>query len=496
MTLIKRVAVFLTVLSILLLTSGCKGKYKDAYIYFELSQKPLTLDAQTASSESELLIIRNIYEGLLRKDESGKTVCGAAIDYSIDGSTYTFNLKKDAVWSTGDAVTANDFVFAFQRAVSNKTQAPFVSRLFCIKGAKDIYEGRADMSALGVEAPDDFTLKITLNGADDNFEETLTTSVCMPCCQSFFEQCKGKYGLKKEYIISNGSYSLTKWNKDDFGIRIYRRDDYTGSFTAQNKAVFFSCHDDKSAVELIDVHSVDAAMIKSNEISQAEEKGINITSNPNICWVMTLGTEFSPDIRKALALSFSSDIYKDKLNKGFSPALSLFPSVLKYDEDVNSAGITPYNLELAKSILLSAVSKTQEKKFPPATLYYYDCPSVKPIVTAIAGHWQQYLSAFINIKASSSLEELQNELDERTLQFAVFPITATDSSVSEYLQNFNVAYNGQSLAQIQSSLLSQNTLLPIAFESTNIGHSSDLQNLRIENSNGYIDFSSVKKFET
>ena len=46
--------------------TGCGEKYKDAYIYFELLEKPYTLDPQTASSDSELLIVRNIYEGLMR----------------------------------------------------------------------------------------------------------------------------------------------------------------------------------------------------------------------------------------------------------------------------------------------------------------------------------------------------------------------------------------------------------------------------------------------
>ena len=83
--------------------TGCSDT-KDAYIYFELPDTPMTLDPQVASSDSELLIIRNIYEGLLRKDSKGKIVCGVAESYKKNGLVYTFNIKKDAKWHNGDTL--------------------------------------------------------------------------------------------------------------------------------------------------------------------------------------------------------------------------------------------------------------------------------------------------------------------------------------------------------------------------------------------------------
>ena len=68
----KILSVTLCAVFILGCMSGCGEKYKEAYIYFELLEKPKTLDPQIASSDSELLIVRNIYEGLLRRDIDGK----------------------------------------------------------------------------------------------------------------------------------------------------------------------------------------------------------------------------------------------------------------------------------------------------------------------------------------------------------------------------------------------------------------------------------------
>ena len=161
MGILKRVIAFLLAATLCFCITGCSDKSEKAYIYFELTEKPTTLDPQTASSDSELLIVKNIFEGLLRKNENG------------------------------DKVTAYDFEFAFKRAVSSETNSPFVSRLFCISGAENIYKNNANTKNLGVKAKDKYTLQITLCKEDKTFLETLTSSIAMPCNEKFFKNSSG-----------------------------------------------------------------------------------------------------------------------------------------------------------------------------------------------------------------------------------------------------------------------------------------------------------------
>ncbi|MBQ8794632.1 MAG: hypothetical protein IJZ63_07845, partial [Clostridia bacterium] len=88
----KILSAMLCVLLIMGCMTGCGEKYMDAYIYFELLEKPQSLDPQIASSDSELLIARNIYEGLLRSDSEGNIVNGAVTGYTYSNLTYTFEL--------------------------------------------------------------------------------------------------------------------------------------------------------------------------------------------------------------------------------------------------------------------------------------------------------------------------------------------------------------------------------------------------------------------
>ena len=84
------VAILLCAVMVLLLTA-CDNS-DEAYLYFNLTEKPSTIDPQTASSDTELLIVRNIFEGLLRKDADGKIVCGVAESYEKNGLTISYDM--------------------------------------------------------------------------------------------------------------------------------------------------------------------------------------------------------------------------------------------------------------------------------------------------------------------------------------------------------------------------------------------------------------------
>lgn len=490
---LKALALMLTVFTVFSL-AACGNSYQDAIIYFEIPEKPYTLDPQTASTDSELVIVSNIFEGLLRKNESGAIVCGVAKSFEHNNLTYTFKLREDILWSNEEPLTADDFVFAFRRAVLPETKAPFVSRLFPIENAKEIYEGKKSGETLGVSAPNAATLIIKLAYEDENFEEALTTSVAMPCNESFFNESAGKYGLSAEHTISSGSYKLTKWNKETFGIRLYSNSLYNGTFPAKNSAVYITKDKDETAIERLIGNNVDIAFIDSSLSDTALQNGLKTIDYENICWFLTISPKFSEDMRKSLSMLVGSEIYGADLKTGYTPADSIFPSVI--NSDAGSSGMTIYNAETAKSLFAKEVSKLADKKFPSGVkLYYYDNGVIKPVITDIVGHWQNNLGAFVNIEAVDSAEKLIKELKEQTLDMAVFPVRADSADINEYLSNFGIDTSGQSKAEIQTGLLKSSNIIPIAFQNTTIAHSSALSDVFTCFGNGYIDFSFIVKTE-
>lgn len=478
---------------ILVFTSVACNKTSEAYIYFELPDTPSSLDPQVAESDSELLIVRNIFEGLMRKDQNGKIKCAAAKSYKKDGLSYTFKLRDDIIWSNGEKITSEDFCFALKRAVNPETKAPFASRLFSIKNAEKINAGKLHPDHLGVSAPDKKTVKITLFREDKNFLETLTTSVSMPCNEEFFYSTDGKYGVTADDLLYNGSYKMSRWRKETFGIRLYKNENYKGEFEAKNAAAFLTCQKDKDILELIEKENIDIAFVDSTLKNDIKNLNYNTKEFENICWVMTIGNEFSSDMRKAFSLLVGSNIYKKNLPIGYSVATSVYPNAIDISSltSLNKA----YDPKGAKSLYLKELEKLPDKKFPQGIkLYYYDNENIKGVVTDIVGHFQSKLSAFVNIEAQNNLNLLTSQLSDNTYSFAIFPVKADSSFHKEYLQKFGVT-DTDDLKIAEKEILENYTVLPIMFQNTTVAYAKTLTEFSALQGNGYIDFAYIVKKE-
>ncbi|MCQ2450150.1 MAG: ABC transporter substrate-binding protein, partial [Clostridia bacterium] len=395
---IKRFLTAFLALILLLPTAGCKKDNGDARLYFELPNVPITVDPQTAATDAELVLVRNLYEGLLRTNGDGKIVAGVAESYSVDGLTYTFHLRKNAHWDSGEPLTADDFVFGLQRAVDPATVCPTAERLSVIEGAAAILSGKADASALKVTATDDHTLTVTLCRESADFPAVLTTAACMPCNRSYFEKTGGKYGLDRQNVLCNGSYYLARWNQVEFGVRLRKNAEYYGDFTAKNAEVFLSCSNGENSMQALTNGKIDLAMLYGSQAESAAKQGFRTEKVENICWVMTVSDEYSAEMRKAFAQSIDRSV--PSATAGFRAADSLYPAVLS-QQNVAGVGLLPYDLADAQARFAKALQNSEDK-FPKTVLYYDGSanPDIKDVMTKTVAYWQQHLNAFINIEAA------------------------------------------------------------------------------------------------
>ena len=149
--------------------------------------------------------------------------------------------------------------------------------------------------------------------------------------------------------------------------------------------------------------------------------------------------------------------------------------------------------DVAKAIMSKEIAALKDKKFPQSMLYYYEEDGVKELATAIVGHWQQNFSTFINIESSDNLAVMQQELEEKTLDFALFPVMVRSNDFSEYAKNFAFVTNAKTPQELQQELISNYSILPVAYQTTDISYISSLENVNVREDNGYIDFSNIIK---
>lgn len=175
-----------------------------------------SLDSSLAQDTVSFEVLSNVMEGLVSIDSEGNPMPAVAKSWetSEDGKTYRFHLRTDAKWSNGNRVTANDFVFAWQRLASPATASPysFMVETAQIKGYKAVLSGDAPASDLGVIALDDHTLEVQLENPVPYFLKLMSFASFYPISKDFLAYKGASYGQGAENTIYNGPFTLSQWD--------------------------------------------------------------------------------------------------------------------------------------------------------------------------------------------------------------------------------------------------------------------------------------------
>ena len=208
---------------------------------------PETLDHHKTSTIYEANILRDLYEGLVIYDAVAKIVPGVAESWSTadDGTVYTFNLRSNAKWSNGDAVTAHDFVFSLQRIMTPDTGAKYANILYPIKNAEKINKGELESTVIGAKAINDLTLEITLEQPTPYFLELLTHQTGLPIHKASLEQ-HGSDFVKPGNMISNGAYKLVEFVPNGH-VKVVKNEHFHAADTVKIDTVMYYPTEDRGA---------------------------------------------------------------------------------------------------------------------------------------------------------------------------------------------------------------------------------------------------------
>ncbi len=172
-----------------------------------------SLDPHKIEGVPENNVTRDLMEGLANNSPDGSIVPGVAESWdNKDFKVWTFHLRKDAKWSNGKPVTAQDFVYSWQRVVDPKTASPYASYLQYahVENVDDIIAGKKDKSTLGVKAIDDHTFQVTLSEPVPYLVEMTPHYAMKPVYKDAVEKFGEKWTLPANYV-SNGAYKLKDW---------------------------------------------------------------------------------------------------------------------------------------------------------------------------------------------------------------------------------------------------------------------------------------------
>ena len=286
-----------------------------------------SLDPQVATDGTSFEVIANYTDGLTQMDADGAAVPAIAEswDVSEDGTIYTFHLREDANWSNGEPVTANDFVFAWQRAADPALASEYsymLSDIGQIKNAAAIIAGEMDKSELGVKAIDDKTLEVTLEVPVSYFLSLMYFPTFYPMNQKFFESCGDTYGTSADTVLSNGAFVLTSYEPAATAFELVKNADYyDADRIALDGLNYQVIKDSQQAYMSYQNGDLDIVMLSGDQVEQVEgDPELNITG-AGYLWYLTLNMHDVPalnnqNMRLALSnavnrASIVGDVVKD-----------------------------------------------------------------------------------------------------------------------------------------------------------------------------------------
>ncbi len=306
-----------------------------------------SMDSALAEDSVAFNILNNVNEGLFRLNEENVAIPALAEGeptISEDGLTYTFKLR-DAKWSNGTPVTAQDFVFAWQRAIDPATGSPYGPYMMAgtIKNATAISEDKMDKAELGVEATDEKTLVVTLERPVPYFMSLMAFGTFYPQNEAFVTEKGDAYASNSDNLLSNGPFVLTNWDGTGLTWSMEKNPEYWDAETVKlDKINVDVVKEAGTAVNLYTSGEKDRTGLSGEYAMQYKDNEEVVNELTPVLFYLKFNQErngeetplANENIRRAIAMAFNKqDLVDVVLANGSLPANYLVPTEFTFDEN-------------------------------------------------------------------------------------------------------------------------------------------------------------------
>ncbi|MBE2897850.1 oligopeptide ABC transporter substrate-binding protein OppA [Pasteurellaceae bacterium 20609_3] len=394
-------------------------------LIYNNSSEPASLDPAKIQGDVEGNVTHQLYEGLVTSDNDGKILPGVAKswEHSDDYKTWTFHLRDNAKWSNGDPVTAQDFVYSWQRLTDPKTASPYQTFLefASVKNVKDVITGKKPPSELGLKALDDHTFVMELDAPVPYIDKLVEHYALLPVNKNVVE----KYGdqwTKVGHLVGNGAFKLDDHRVNEKIVLVRNPHYWDNEHTVLNKVTYLPIVEASTDVNRYRAGEVDiTGKSLPPEMFQKLKKELpdELLVSPILCtYNFEFNTKKAPfddaRVRRALAMSLDRNIITDKvLAQGQKPAYVFTPPAVLGSDGIKDPEWASWsqdkrNEEAQK--LLAEAGFTKDKPLNFSLLYNTD-ENHKKVAIAANSIWKKNLNGAVNMKLEN--QEWKTYIDTR-----------------------------------------------------------------------------------
>lgn len=411
----KRILSLVLMLSLLVTLAGCGGKQGDSaksaegkFVRYNHGQEPETIDPTLNTSVDGGTVVVMCFEGLTKfdKNENAAPAVAERWDISADKKTYTFHLRKDAKWSDGKPVTANDFYYSWKRALTPATAAEYSYLFYYIVNAEEFNSdttGNVKFEDVGIKVIDDYTLEVQLKYPVPYFLQITAFPTFAPLREDVLTEKGDKWALSPESYIGNGPFKMAEWKSKDH-MRFVKNENYYDAGRIKIDGIYSTFIAEEStmlsAFEAGELDLID--MVPLDEIPRLQKESKEFQILPQIgtyyyCFNVTKAPFDNVKVRKAFALALDKEDIVNKVRRSGTAATAFVaPGVPDAEpgQDFRTVGgaYLPAKATVAEAKkLLAEAGYPDGKGFPAVTLIYNTNEGHKKIAEAALEMWKQNL---------------------------------------------------------------------------------------------------------
>lgn len=411
-------------------TSSDSKEEKEQVLNIIESEEIPTMNHTLATDQISFNAYSNTTEGLFRTNNDGDLIDGLAEDMTVsdDQLTYTFKIR-DALWSNGDNVTANDFVYAWQEMLNPDNGAGYAFILYYLKNGEKINNGELPVDELGAKAIDDQTLEVTLEKPVPFFQRLLAFGAYYPKNQKFVEEQGEQYALEANTTISCGPFVMTEWNHGK-NYKLEKNDSYWDKAEVKLDAVNVNIvSDGATSINLFETGKADSSLVSSDLVEKYKNDdrfSTQLTQYIHYLQYNQASEELhNQDLRLALSESFDRGAIVDTiLDDGSVPLYGMVPTKLGTSADgedfrETNGNFHEFNLEDAQSHWEKAKESLEKDSFELELLVQDNKPALKKVAEYLKSEWEENLQGLtIDVNVVPFKQRLQAQ-DDGTYQIVI-----------------------------------------------------------------------------
>ena len=407
------------------------GAAVEGEIVFNLAVEPQTIDPVRNNAVDGSNVIFNLFDGLVRIgfDDAPEPGCAERWEVSEDGMTWTFHLRKGLKWSDGKPLTAEDFRYGLLRLLDARNASPNAYMAYFLKNGEAFFNGKAGSEDVGIDVPDDATLRLRLENPAPLMLDCLSFYAFAPARADVVEQDPRGWATKPESLVSNGPFVLSEW-KHNSELTLTKNPNY---WDADNVKI------DKVRMVMITDSNTALAAFKAGKVDLLDRIPPQMTpqliESGEAKVAPALGTAFcvfnvarapfdDPRVRKAFTLAIDRTAMVEKVAMGGQkPAVAFIPYGIPgvgADRDFRAEGGTflpeRADPEAAKKLLAEA-GYPDGKGFPKVAYKYNLSSTNKAVAETLQAMWKQNLGVEVEL-ANEEWKVFLNTREQGDFQIA------------------------------------------------------------------------------